>query len=781
MADHGGDPKPAGLDPYAHSLDHLRDELARLDVLLRHRLEAWWAERDGDVDEFRGLYVSDEMVDASFPADATGRSRPAGDGIESESDRALRQTIEARTTVIAARRRRTVAAGTELRLDALAERFGLSAADVDVLLLALAPALDRRYETLYSYLHDDVTAKRPTVGLVCDVLAAPGRDPAATRRRFARSLPLLDHRLLRVDDGGDGPSLSRPVTVDERVVDYLLGGDDPDPALDGVVAVMAVDTDTGGVDANARGGGIRTRTVDVAARANGSDTRAVDPTDLAEALGLAGSSRGALARLLSVGSGLTRASGATRRSTDDERRPPMGYVWGPQGSGRRAVATALARTHGGPLLVADASGVAESPLGFAGTLDRIRREGVLQGATLSVDGVGRLGVGERARLVSGLDDFPGPVVLSGDGEWRPRTPPRDHVFVGVPLSVPSTEARRRLWRSALGDADVADADVAARASKSRLTPGAIRDAVATARQTVDGEETTVGALYEACRLQAGGSLADLAQPVAQPHTWDDIVLPADRLAQLRTVAARVAHRGTVYDDWGFADRYATGNGLVALFSGPSGTGKTMAASIIAREAGLDLYRIDLSSVVSKYIGETEKNLSRIFDEAGKGDAVLLFDEADALFGKRSEVRDAHDRYANVEVNYLLQRVETYDGVVILTTNFKRNIDEAFTRRIHLCVEFPRPVRDAREAIWRQVFPARTPVEELDFEFLSTLELTGGSIKNAALTAAFAAADEGERVRMEHVVGAVKREFQKAGTLVDPDEFGAYRDSVTDRR
>jgi SpoVK/Ycf46/Vps4 family AAA+-type ATPase len=289
---------------------------------------------------------------------------------------------------------------------------------------------------------------------------------------------------------------------------------------------------------------------------------------------------------------------------------------------------------------------------------------------------------------------------------------------------------------------------------------------------------TVAELYEACRLQAGGSLDDLAQPVPLPYTWDDIVLPTDRLERLREVAAHVAHRGTVYDDWGFAERYATGNGLVALFSGPSGTGKTMAASIVARQAGLDLYRIDLSSVVSKYIGETEKNLGRIFDEAGKGDAVLLFDEADALFGKRSEVKDAHDRYANVEVNYLLQRVETYDGVVILTTNFKRNIDEAFTRRIHLHVEFPLPDREARAAIWEGVFPEPTPVAGLDIDFLAGLELTGGNIRSAALRAAFIAAAEGTDVAMRHVVRATKRELQKAGTLVEPREFGEYWDLAT---
>jgi SpoVK/Ycf46/Vps4 family AAA+-type ATPase len=199
----------------------------------------------------------------------------------------------------------------------------------------------------------------------------------------------------------------------------------------------------------------------------------------------------------------------------------------------------------------------------------------------------------------------------------------------------------------------------------------------------------------------------------------------------------------------------------------------MAAEIIAGDAGLDLYKIDLAGVVSKYIGETEKNLGRIFDAAADSSAILLFDEADALFGKRSTVRDAHDRYANIEVNYLLQRIEEHDGTVLLTTNFEGNIDNAFRRRIHLHLTFPRPDRESREAIWRGVFPERTPVGDLDVEFLSTLELAGGNIKNIALTAAFLAADGDDEVGMEHVVRAARREFQKTGRLIDPKEFGEF--------
>lgn len=727
---------------YADSLDHVRDELGRLDLVLRRHLETWWAANGGVVDEFRGLYVADETVERLFPDD------PATSGTATDDDpgdRELRAALAARSAAIAVRKRRTLAAGTELRLARLADLFDLSPGEVDALLLALAPALDRRYETLYSYLHDDVTAKLPTVGLLCAVLTTVEGDATTVRRRFARGRPLRSHRLVRIRDHADAPLRARAVTVDERIADYLLGGDDVDPELDGVAELVGTDADAPGPD----------------------------EADLAGRLGLDDASRRALDRLLAAAGdeAVRRAAGGDGAAT----RAPLAYVWGPPGSGRRAVAVAAGHARGRGVVETDATRLRDGPLGVGETFDRLRREASLRDAVLSIRECDAFEGDERDRVVAEADRFAGPVVLAGATAWRPRTPPATHVFVSVPLPAPATEARRRLWRSALVGTGVEEGEVDGLASKFRLTPGAIRDAVETARQATAGEGVEVDALHAACRRRAGASLARLARSVPQPYTWDDLVLPEDQTAHLREVAAHVTHRGTVYDDWGFADRYATGNGLVVLFSGPSGTGKTMAASIVAREAGLDLYRIDLSSVVSKYIGETEKNLSRIFEAANEADVVLLFDEADALFGKRSEVSDAHDRYANIEVNYLLQRVEAYDGVVVLTTNFRRNIDDAFTRRIHLSVEFPRPDRTAREAIWRGVFPDETPTESLDVEFLSTLELTGGNIKNAALTAAFLAADAGEPVRMPHVVRAVKRELQKAGTLVSPDAFGDYWD------
>jgi len=285
-----------------------------------------------------------------------------------------------------------------------------------------------------------------------------------------------------------------------------------------------------------------------------------------------------------------------------------------------------------------------------------------------------------------------------------------------------------------------------------------------------------GDVDAAVRRLASGHLDRMATRVRPTRGWADLVVPDDQRGQLEELVSRYRHRSRVHGEWGFAPFPSPG--LVALFSGLSGTGKTLAAEIVAGQLGLDLYKIDLSSVVSKYIGETEKNLERIFSGAAAGNLVLFFDEADALFGKRSEVGDAHDRYANIEVAYLLQRLEAYEGVVVMATNLQRNMDQAFLRRIHVAVEFPMPDEDGRRAIWALSFPPGADTEDLDLDFLARrFRITGGSIRNAALTAAFLAAESGTPITMETVILGLKREFQKLGRLRTEVEFDRYFDLV----
>lgn len=279
-------------------------------------------------------------------------------------------------------------------------------------------------------------------------------------------------------------------------------------------------------------------------------------------------------------------------------------------------------------------------------------------------------------------------------------------------------------------------------------------------------------LWQMCRTQSRTRLDNLAQRIQPMTTWDDLVLPESQKQTLRDIAAQVKQRTIVYETWEFATRSANGLGISALFAGASGTGKTMAAEVIAQELQLDLYRIDLSQVVSKYIGETEKNLRRVFEAAETGGAILLFDEADALFGKRSEVKDSHDRYANIEVSYLLQRMEAYRGLAILTTNLRSAIDPAFLRRIRFVVQFPFPDAAQRTEIWQRIFPAKLPTEGLDYRKLAQLNVAGGNIRNIALNAAFLAADSGESLQMKHLLRAAQSEYTKLEkTLTDAEARG----------
>ena len=333
-----------------------------------------------------------------------------------------------------------------------------------------------------------------------------------------------------------------------------------------------------------------------------------------------------------------------------------------------------------------------------------------------------------------------------------------------------------LWQTALGTAHgEMNGHLHGLVSQFNLPPATIAAAglsVQTDPEDAVSSDHLADRLWQFCRLQARPQLDNLAQRIDTTATWDDLVLPEREKTTLEAIATQVQYRAQVYESWGFAGKSQRGLGISALFSGQSGTGKTMAAEVLAKQFQLDLYRIDLSSVVSKYIGETEKNLRRIFDSAESGGAVLLFDEADALFGKRTEVKDSHDRHANVEVSYLLQRMESYQGLAILTTNLKKSLDQAFMRRIRFILDFPFPDREARAEIWRRVFPTQSPTQDLKYEKLGNLSVAGGNIRTIALNAAFIAAAAREPIQMAHILQATQQEYLKLErTLTDTEVRG----------
>jgi MoxR-like ATPase len=613
------------------------------------------------------------------------------------------------------------------RLRALA---GLTDLDVGLLLVALAPELDLKYERVFAYLQDDVTRKRPTVDLALGLLAPAWEDRLRARARLSPTAPLLRHRLLRLtEDPGhrDPPLLSRYLKPEDRVVDFLLGSDELDPRL----APFA--------------------------RATGPRAR-LDALLLPEAL---------RARLRGLACGAAEG---------------VFYLQGPYGVGKRSVAEAVCAEAGRGLVVVDAGRMAGlDAAAFDDLAGTAAREALLRGAALYWEGFDALLADDRrAQRESALREARegGLVFLAGEEGWQPADDLAGVPFYRVALPRPEYADRMRMWAAQLnGDGSAPGVDVAELANRFRFSGGQIRDAAAGARSLArlrdpEGGRLSMEDLNAACRVQSSPRLSSLARRITPRYGWDDIVLPPDRREQLREIANSMKYRSLVLQEWGFDRKLAMGKGLNVLFAGPPGTGKTMAAEIVAAELGLELFRIDLSGVVNKYIGETEKNLSRIFAEAETSSAILFFDEADALFGRRSEVRDSHDRYANLEVSYLLQRMEEYEGVVVLATNFRKNMDEAFVRRMHFTVDFPFPSERERLRIWEAVWPdelPRDPGIALDV-VARRLELAGGNIRNVALAAAFLAADGGGVVTAEHLVRAARREYQKMGKVVSEAEL-----------
>lgn len=707
-----------------NNLENLINELQRIELMVRLNFENWKKEHDKDTDDFLGLYISENEVNAILQAPPYG--------LESLSD-SVKEKIQSIPLEI----NRSLEKERSLRLGDLKELFQLDTFEIDALLICLASELYIKYERLYSYLQNDVTKKRPSVDLVINLLCPSIEEKLKAREHFSPTAALIRNRLIYlIDDGHEEqiPLLSKTIKVDERIIGYLLGEKEIDQRIRNFSTKL-------------------------------EPKRSFDSLILDE--------KNRLKELVKHRSII-----------------PMYYMHGAYGTGKKLTGEAILKELNGSLLIVDSIVLMKGdPIE---TLKIIIREARLQHSSLYLEGFNALMEKEAGinvtSLVQELDDFPDYVFLSGELPWAPSGILKKHTYIDVVFPIPPFASRKTLFEVLLKE-NVPEKklpdnlDIDALASKFNFSGGQIRDAILTALNFAkvrkpEDYKLSMDDLYRGCKAQSNKNLSSFARNIPPRYTWKDIVLPKDLKEQLKEVSVHIKHKGKVYTDWGFDSKLSLGKGLNVLFSGPSGAGKTMAAEVMAKEAGLDLYKIDLSTVVSKYIGETEKILRKIFIEAETSNAILFFDEADALFGKRSEVKDSHDRYANIEINYLLQKMEEHEGIVILASNFKTNIDEAFLRRMHFVIEFPFPDENIRKKIWENIFPEDTPLsEDVDYNFLSTFKISGGNIKNIALSAAFLAADDSGKVKMEHIIRATKREFQKMGKLCTAAEFGEYYDLV----
>lgn len=595
----------------------------------------------------------------------------------------------------------------------LTRGFALPDFGRDVLVLCLAAAEDERLARACAYLNDDLGRPFPTPALALKALV---RDPAQRRAACEALRPLAALRrmqLIEWDGSHDGP-LTR-LAIDERIADYLNGSNRLDSRID-----MMVEESRASL---------------------GADPAAVE---------------------------------VIRSQFRSATAWPRAALVGEPDVGAEETSGVAVRAMGWRLLRLDLEGLsAVPPRERRLTLALLGRDALLLGAAYYTDQPDEEH-GEPARALAELCRvLEAPLLL----RCQRNTPPG---MTTIRLERPDAGAQHALWDEALGRAgQELNGAVREIVQQFAMGPRAIQRTVDTAlaEQLRDGSTLSVQELWRLCRDQNAIDVGGLVQRIRPASTWGELVLPVAALSPLRDMADQVRHRSRVYGNWGFDARLGRGRGITALFAGESGTGKTMAAEVLARDLDLDLYRIDLAGVVSKYVGETEKQLRQVFDAAERCGAVLFFDEADALFGKRTEVRHSHDRYANIEVNYLLQRMEDYRGIAILATNRRDALDPAFLRRLRFVIDFPFPDLEHRRRLWEGAIPVQAAPAALDYNALSRLEVSGGHIRNIAVNAAFIAAGADRPIAMPDLMRAAAREYRKLGRPVSASEFGPFASGI----
>lgn len=702
--------------PYPDNAAHLADALARLDLLLA-AVALEWAGRG------RIGRKPQELV-----------ARLTGTAASATAEDCRRQ-VAILTETMAWRQTHTTA---DLRLPRLSQALALTPWETEIVLLALAPALDPRYARMLATLQGEAAATVPTLDLA---LALAGPEPAAQWWELARLSPLRplwgSGFLSLQPDPRQPHNLRRQRLVPAaRLLTFLLGGDQLAQEL-------------------------------------------LHPPGLGRWLS-ASLSLEDLILPPSVCRQLQRWA-----SSGPGGQPERLILHGASGSGRKTLAAALAAAWQRPVLGLDLGLAAGAGKPLAAILAIAGREALLYGAALYLDKWDQVpeidhGSDCRREIAAWCRYFPGPLFLAAHASLPPGLLGANQQSLTLPL--PGTAERRELWGRYLPRTWRAAVDLDYIAATYNFTGGQIRqicDQIAWENPTGPEPARLQAVVVQACRRFSWQELQGLGRLRQPQRQWEDLVLPPVVLAHLQEFWAQGRYRGQVLEEWGFREHQGRGLGQTALFSGPPGTGKTLAAEVLAGAWGRELLLIDLAGILSKYIGETEQNLRRVFAVAQAANAVLFFDEADGLFGKRTEIRDAHDRYANLEINYLLKLLEDYEGIVILATNLSQNLDPALTRRLQAIVAFPFPDESLRLRIWERIFPRGVPLApDLDLPWLAaSFAVSGGSIKNVALAAAYQAAAGGGPVTMRHLVWAMKREYQKLGKLCDRSDFGPYYDLV----
>lgn len=653
----------------------------------------------------------------------------------------LNESINLKEAYIEQRLQLTLEQNIYIPISFLAEAFHLSSIEQNIILICMAVELNNKYEKLYGYLQDDMTYKYPSIEVIKKLVCHSEAEAIQLKMILGAEGKLFKYKLIKVINREDSISFqSTQLRLEERIVSFLHNTNKLNKELLAFTEISY-------------------------------PSHKLPPFILDQQI------QEKLRAFVSYE--LQRESGDTL----------IFNLWGRSGSGKKNQVKHLCQYINVPVILIDLEKMIYFEQSIEELLQLVYREVRLYQSVVCFTNFQVLlneneGIRKKLdQLLHSLNNSPQLVFLLSDIQWKPAGMLENNVFIDMEIPSPNDLQRKLIWESLSVDYDFDESlNWGLIASKFRLTTGQIKNAIEVSKNLAhwqDGKDAKIGVeqVYAACYIQVQHRLEKKAKKLNPKFNWEDIILPNEQKEQLINASNQVKYRHVVYGQWGFDRKLSYGKGLSMLFSGPPGTGKTMAAEVVAKELHLEIFKIDLSQIISKYIGETEKNLNEIFKEAQLSNAILFFDETDALFGKRSEVKDSHDKYANIETAYLLQKMEEYDGISVLATNYLQNIDEAFMRRINYIIKFPFPDQEYREKLWRHIFPKETPLhDDIDYTFLAEkFHLAGGNIKNIAVSSAFLAAEKGEKVCMKHIIQAAKHEINKSGKILLKEELGIYKE------
>jgi AAA+ superfamily predicted ATPase len=714
---------------YSDLFDHLKEEIVLLDGVVKFAAISIGLENV--LSKATDIHV---VNDKKLPTQSERTSR------FSDNDRSV---LQKKKEAIELKLKKTQEQGLRLPWQILVERFGLDEIEQRIILICFLPQLNHTFKRQFAILDNNSTKGHPTVELVLLLMQDIIVEQMQGNTYFSSVSTIFKWHLVEwIQDGSAHGSVDSNLKINPRITDFLLGIPSTDTYLNDIA---------------------------------NQESRSM----LFDSLFINNNQKNSLKQIaLYLGDTL---------SNDSRNSHLWFYFYGQPGSEKKEAVIAICTEIGIPLITVDFISLLESAKDIALISRLLVREGILSVSGFLLQNLDVLLIEDGKKLyvfqqlIKELSKIQLPVFITGNHPIKNSEIKELSLFQVLEIKTPDFEDRVNIWNYTLAGREIVVSINTSTllAERFRFTKEqifSIINSVVIHHPDLKEEPKIADLLFSECENRLLMKLPNFSTRVSSLYSWEDLILPKSQKELLNSICIYMEYRNKVYETWGFNKKVPYGQGISVLFTGVSGTGKTMAAGILGKKLHREVYKIDLSMVVSKYIGETEKNLSSVFDEAESSLAILFFDEADALFGKRSSVRDAHDRYANIEVAYLLQRMEEYSGITILATNFRQNMDDAFTRRIQFIVEFPLPDKDDRELLWKNAFPVEAPLHaDIDYSFLARkFNLSGANIKNVSLDAAFkASADNSTHICMEHIFQAIKRECEKTGTLISEDIFAQY--------